>query len=194
MSTEGEDAMAGSITRAILALVLPALVFVGGASLMGRASGRDDALRASNPPNPKPLNMRLNGYTRDDVQTFWKALGPGGRIIEEKFLRWDLFFPVAYGGALAASTLWLLAMVGKRRLVLWALLPVTVTVLADWVENVMQLQQLGRYDSGVELQVEAIRLASAATIVKLLAGGVAFAVVLALTFKLIVIARATSAR
>jgi hypothetical protein len=183
-----------SITRAILALVLPALIFVGGASLMGRASGRDDALRASNPPNPKPLNIRLNGYTRDDVKAFWKALGPGGRIIEEKFLQWDLFFPVVYGGALAASTLWLLAMIGERRMGRWALLPVAVTVLADWVENTVQLQQLGRYGSGVELQVEAIRLASTATIVKLLAGGVAFAVVLAFTFKAIIVVRATSTR
>jgi hypothetical protein len=181
-----------SITKAILALVLPALIFVGGAALMGRASGRDDALKASNPPNPKPLNTRVNGYTSDDVKTFWKALGPGGRIVEEKFLRWDLFFPIAYGGALAAATLWLLAMLGERRLGR-ALLPVAVTVLADWVENITQLQQLGRYGSGVELQAGAIRLASTATIVKLLAGGVAFAVVLVFMFKVIVAARAASA-
>jgi hypothetical protein len=45
--------------------------------------------------------------------------------------------------------------------------PVAITVLADWTENLVQLAQLGRYCSAQPLQAGWIRVASAATSLKL---------------------------
>ena len=124
----------------------------------------------------KPLNQRIRGYDRPEVQRFWGALK--GKLAtdrdllpsEERSLRLDLFCPLLYGATFAVSLL----LVWKD----WAphfafsglLLPVAVYMLADWTENRTQLKQLRLYrkDGPEALQAGAIQFASRATTVKLL--------------------------
>jgi hypothetical protein len=162
------------IVKTLLAVILPLAVFGGVGSLMAQRSGRKKALQDSHPPNPKPLNTRLS-YAVDDVDDFWRALGADGLIAERRFLEFDLIFPALYGGALTASLLWL-ALEGRSWLAIVGLALVVVGVVADWAENLIQLEQLRLYSrlGRPGLQPQAVRSASAATAVKLIALGSGF--------------------
>jgi hypothetical protein len=141
----------------VLLLVIPVIVFLGGAWLMNQIAERGAI------PKP-PLNMRFH-YDKAEVETFWRAFADVRR--ELVFLRLDLVFPLLYGGTLAAS-LWIArARLGLGLSPLWLLAPVALTVLADWTENLVQLGQLPRFLDGSGVQEGWIRLASAATATKL---------------------------
>jgi hypothetical protein len=128
----------------------------------------------------KPLNQRIRGYGRLEVQRFWGALKEtpeDDRDLlpsEERSLRLDLFCPLLYGAAFAVSFL-LIAFP-------WLLLPVAVYMLADWTENRTQLKQLRLYrqDGPESLQAGAIQVASRATTVKLLFFGGSYVLLLLL--------------
>ncbi|MBC7773408.1 MAG: hypothetical protein H7210_13005, partial [Pyrinomonadaceae bacterium] len=117
-----------------------------------------------------PLNMRWFGYDAKSVSGYWGALESAERSAEQRFLKLDLLFPVFYGGALAFSLVTASAMLGKPAHAGWVIAPVVVTVVADWVENLVQLNQLRNYiERGEEGLVAGwIKLASTATIVKLI--------------------------
>jgi hypothetical protein len=135
---------------------------------MTRASGRHTVA------DEKPLNQRWRGYDVDAVASYWAKLHDAGRRAEQRFLELDLVFPTWYGGALAVSLATASSPLGVPIPVGLLLAPVAVTVLADWTENLVQLDQLRRYIESPDtkaaddaLQPDRIRVASVATIVKL---------------------------
>jgi hypothetical protein len=168
------------IVRAMLAFLFPVVVFLGGARLMLIVAGAARARAAAR--YGKPLNQRF-GYTRDAVVELWGRLSSDDLAVERRLLQVDLLFPFAYGGALAVSLLTLWATLGRRFNPAWILLPVVLGVVADWTENLVQLQQLQRFTRHGPASVEGSRVAvaSAATMVKLASLLVAAAVLVVLT-------------
>jgi hypothetical protein len=138
----------------------------------------------------KPLNQRL-GYDTKAVERYWGALDPPARRAEQRFLELDLVFPVFYGTALAVSLLTASAMLGGRVHATWLIAPVGVTVVADWAENLVQLDQLRNYIEAGEkgLAPGWINVASTATAVKLLFFSISSLALLALLVTLILRAR-----
>jgi hypothetical protein len=157
----------------LAALVFPAVVFLSGAQILLRASGRDQIAPAplsAGVADRKPLGQRL-GYTDRDAAAYWTALEAVGRAAESRLLELDLIFPFFYGGALACSLLLTRAAMQRSFHAAWIMVPVAVVMIADWTENLVQLNQLARLDAGHDLQNGWIRVASMATTVKLLVGG-----------------------
>lgn len=160
------------IFRAIFMVALPAAVFSGGVLIMKKVSGyqevEDQASSIPNPCDRKPLDQRF-GYDAGAVDRYWGALNKDARAAEQHFLEVDLVFPFLYGGALAASLLLAWSMLGRPFSPAWIMVPVALTMLADWTENLVQLAQLRRYSTGgaQALQAGWIRVASAATSLKL---------------------------
>ncbi|HMH48691.1 MAG TPA: hypothetical protein VK548_00550 [Candidatus Acidoferrum sp.] len=160
--------MARLYLTVLVLFLLPAVVFKGGARLMSMVSGPHTVA------GQKPLNQRWLGYNAEAVAGYWKALGEAGRLAAEpRFLELDLVFPTLYGTAFAVSLLTASAKLGCPLHVAWVIAPVVVTVIADWVENLVQLDQLRDYIKSDKKDVTAldpkwIRLASTATSVKLI--------------------------
>ena len=168
----------------LAALLLPVVVFLAGGKIVLRASGRDQVARApltATDADQKPLGQRL-GYSSRDASNYWNTLGAVGRAAETRFLELDLIFPFFYGGALACGLLLTRAILGRPFQAAWILVPVATVMIADWTENLSQLGQLARYDAGETLQGSWIRVASTATTVKLLTGGILFLGLAALVF------------
>ena len=152
------------LSAALVMLGLPMVVFVGGAWLMLALSQRHEL-------DLKPLNQRF-GYRLQDVEQAWEALGKEGRSAEKTFLELDLVFPFLYGAALATGLLLAWAALGRPFHPAWIVAPLAVTLLADWVENLVQHSQIDRFNPAetvrMGLQEAAIQVASTATLVKLL--------------------------
>ena len=120
------------------------------------------------PVNQQPLNQRLKGYSTDDVEKYWKQLDRDALDREKHFLFLDLVFPLLYGTAFLISMILAWKMHGKLPSV-WYILLVLITVIADWTENLIQIGQLERFVTNASLQAGWFRLASMATIIKLIA-------------------------
>ncbi|MEP7308757.1 MAG: hypothetical protein ABJA98_24890 [Acidobacteriota bacterium] len=161
--------MNATLVKAIAALFFPAVVFASVGGAMAIYSGRRQALESSLPADYKPPNSRF-GYSVDDIDRFWTALGPSGRAAERRFLLYDLTFPLFYGGSLMISLLWMLTILGRSWPAGLIVSPVVIAAVADWTENLVHLSQLKRYSDAQRagLHVGAIELGSAATIVKIL--------------------------
>lgn len=160
--------MSGVIGRALLAVALPIAAFLGGVGIMSQMSGREQALqrlRATPAGDEKPLNQRLR-YNAGAVCHHWGLFDDAGLASEQHFLELDLVFPFLYGGALAASLLLVWSTLGRPFSPAWIMVPVAVTVVADWTENLIQLAQLRRFVGHAALQGGWIAVASAATLVK----------------------------
>lgn len=159
---------------AIIAFGFPVAVLLGGGWALDRLSGRASVIRqltSAGRTIPQPLNMRWLGYGPESARTYWSALQEEGRRAERKFLRLDLLFPFFYGGSLATSLRWAwLTLEGPFPWV-WIAAPLALAMIVDWVENLIQLNQLGRYRDGPDgdgnLQRPWIRAASCATVIKL---------------------------
>ncbi|HYO12231.1 MAG TPA: hypothetical protein VE685_03435 [Thermoanaerobaculia bacterium] len=162
--------MSNLAVKAVLVLALPLVVLLGGGWIMEKWSQRDlvkKALEGSS--HSKPLNLRWLGYGIDDVENHWKPLLGDPKVVgaEQKFLQLDLAFPLLYGAALAIS-LWMAWAALGRPFHAWLIAPVAVGMLADWTENLVQLQQLDRFRNRAALEATWIHVASAATVLKLL--------------------------
>lgn len=132
--------------------------------------------------SPDSLDKR-KGYSLSDARGYWRALGEKGRAAEERFMWWDLSYPLAYGGALCAGVLVAWSRLGLHVVPPVALVaPIVIASVADWVEGLVHLRQLRRYKSGGEVAVEEgpIRLASIATLLKLAFLTLSFLILLAL--------------
>lgn len=166
--------MTVTIASAMIAVVFPFAVLLGGGWVLDHRSGRAavfERLACEGHKIPRPLNMRYLGYGPESARTYWSALKEEGRRAERTFLRLDVLFPFFYGGALATSLWWgLLTLKGPFPWV-WIATPLAIALIADWVENLIQLNQLGRYRDVPEgdgnLQRAWIRAASCATVIKL---------------------------
>ena len=165
--------MARAIMDAVMVLALPTAVLLGGGWAMVHAVGREEVTRQLDEKaaakDRKPLNQRLKGYESADVGRHWDALDPNALAIEERFLELDLVFPVLYGAALAAALLMAWTMLGRPFHPGWLILPVAITIVADWIENLVQLSQLHLYlvKGGPALQAVWVQVASTATVLKL---------------------------
>lgn len=157
------------VARTAVALALPALLFVGGASLMSRWTDRQivrERLTRDFPDNPRPLNMRF-GYDAATARAVWSSLDPAMRDSEQQFLKLDLVFPLVYGAGLAVGLLLMWAAAKRPVNAGWLIALVGITILSDWTENVTQLQQLRQFIADRQLDAGWIGVASAATMVKL---------------------------
>ena len=171
------------LIRLVVAITLPIALFLGGAMLMFDLSDRDlvvDQLNAAEVKDRAPLYQR--GYSTDEVARHWGALKPDGLKAERRFLVMDLVFPLVFGAAFLMC-LWMLSSLLRWQLQpLWFAAPIMIMVIADWVENLVQLVQLSRYAVGgaVALQSGWIEVASMATVIKqaFSAGSLLLAVVL----------------
>lgn len=171
------------LIRLVVAIVLPIAIFLGGATLMFDLSDRDlvvDQLNAAELSDRTPLYQR--GYSADEVARHWGALKSDGLKAEQLFLVMDLVFPLVFGAVFLACLLMLSSLLSWQLHPLWFAAPVVIMVVADWVENLIQLSQLSRYTKGgaVALQSGWVEVASTATVVKLVfsAGSLLLAVVL----------------
>lgn len=170
--------MSKSLVQAIAIAALPALVFFAAAAVMSKASHLEyvDQIVGTTaaPADRQPLHFRL-GYNTDEVNRYWAAIVPDDAALqaERRFLRLDLIFPLVYGAGLVAALLVAWRLLGRPFKGGCLVAPVAITLVADWTENLAQLAQLRRYVAGGEsaLQDGWIRVASTATIVKLLCFG-----------------------
>lgn len=163
--------------KALLLFVLPTCVLWAGGELLNsiRLADAQDAPAYTARAEKRgpcslgeelPVNMRLCGYTPADVAQQW---GKNSDKTERQFLLYDLAFPLFYGGALCLA-LWLAwSDLGRPFAPAWLLAPVLLGMLADWVENLIHLDQLGRYvqHGPTALSSGWIQLASWATSLKL---------------------------
>ena len=152
--------MDSPLLRTIVVFALPAVAFCVGAWLLNKLSGREQVPK-------KPINRRFH-YGKSEVVEYWQAFKDLGT--EKRFLELDLIFPLLYVGALAVS----MAMAWRMREddvfhPAWVVIPLVVTLIADWTENLVHLYQLRRFRAGgpAALEVGWIRIASAATALKL---------------------------
>ena len=174
------------LRRSLFAAVLPVVVFVAGAALMILASGHRAVERrlALLPVEEyrQPINLRLSGYDLATVQAQWTifikssaatnsdaAELPKLQRSERLILYFDLFFPLLYGGSFLVSFFLLWDGLGRPFAPAWWIALVVVVMLADWTENVIQLQQLARLITGgpEALQAGWLQAASLGTRVKL---------------------------
>lgn len=177
--------MARPYVTASALLLLPVVVFVGGAWVMSTVSGRHTV------DGQKPLNQRFLGYETREVDRYWGVLDTTARRAEQRFLELDLLFPTFYGTALGVSLLIASARLGRPVHAVWLIVSVVVTVVADWTENLVQLDQLRNYIGAGEKGLAAgwVRVASTATVVKLLFFSLSSLALLALLIPLILRAR-----
>jgi hypothetical protein len=171
--------MGQALLRILIALGVPIAVFVVAGLAMMRWTERDRFPQRRDPVSV-PLNFRLAGYDVEAARAYWTWLGPEGREAERRFLEADLVFPFFYGGALLFSLLYLWAGLGRPFDAAWLVAPVAITVLADWIENVVHLRQLGSFVRNEAVQPGWIQVATLATSTKLVFFWLATAIVVGL--------------
>jgi hypothetical protein len=128
-----------------------------------------------------PLGSRLGGYDSTTACAYWNWLGPEGRQAERRFLKADLAFPFVYGGTLLTSLLLVWGWLGRPFNRGWLALPVAITVLADWLENLVQCEQLNAFVHFEPVQSDWIQVASVATTTKLVFLGISSLLLIGLT-------------
>lgn len=150
--------------RALLIFLLPLVVSAVAVALMQAISQRRKLKDVT------PLNSRFRGYSPAMMHGVWEQLDAAGRRAEQRFLELDLVFPTLYGVALGASLLTAWRLDGVSSGAAWVVVaPVVVAVVADWLENLIHLDQLRSHVEAGEAGLSArwIRFASGATQVKL---------------------------
>jgi hypothetical protein len=154
------------VLKATLLVAVPVVVFLAGAEVMNRVSGREP-----DPELGKPLNMRFEGYDAAGATAYWKGLGTDGRKAELCFLELDLLFPFLYGAVFLGAMLLAWASLGRRFELAYLVAPMAVMLVADWVENLVQIHELRAYAAtGAAPDATLIAVASVATMVKLFVG------------------------
>ena len=166
--------MRASIRKAILIMTVPALFIIGIGQAMNYSANRNIAAAYVESELAKkdqePLYRRFGGYAADDVKRHWKLLGAEGRAAERHFLELDLIYPSFYGGLILGAMLVAWSYLGRPFSPTWLVVPVAVTVISDWIENVIQLRQLEGYLASEHYVLDNswIQMASLATTTKLL--------------------------
>ncbi|HDR46440.1 MAG TPA: hypothetical protein ENN94_01925 [Geoalkalibacter subterraneus] len=157
--------MTAPLIKLLTAIILPTAVFFIGGYLMLNLTGRD-AFPQTSAPESVPLHFRMGSYNVEQVQAYWNWLGPEGRGAELRFLHADLVFPVMYGGAILVALLIVSNELGRPLKPQWLVLPVGITVAADWGENLLHWQQLSRFLKDEPVQAAWLQLSSLATTTK----------------------------
>lgn len=157
----------------IKGIILPLAALGIGLFIMNKLSRHSDVQKQwqekAEPDDQKELNLRCGGYNRAAVHRHWAALDQQALALQRYFLQLDLVFPLLYGFALAIPLRGNWAILGEPFAPIWLLVPLFITILADWAENLVQLSQLQRYMERGEAGLDSgwIRVASLATTVKL---------------------------
>lgn len=191
--------MARRILKALAIAVFPLVVFMAVGKLLIQWSDRDHAKNALQAgatdgciTSTSALNVRPLGYSASEFRTYWRVLGtprsgppastsPGclvegaaitrtpAWVAEERFLQFDLGFPLVYGGALLAALLLAWNALGRPFRRTWVIAPVLTLMVADWIENSVHLWQISRWQAAGEsaLSSGAIAVSSAATVLKI---------------------------
>ncbi len=154
-------------------VLLPLLVLFSGRKLLHIVSGRKlVALQLSKlkyTRDRQPLDLRFRGYTADQANIHWGALGNDERLYERRFLAMDLIFAPIYSLAFLYALLLASEYLGEPLPSAWFMILVGTMVLADWLENAIHFQQLKRLNpQGGGLQNNWILIASLATQIKLI--------------------------
>jgi hypothetical protein len=109
-------------------------------------------------------------YDRAYAETYWRTLAAAPPVdgyapfeSERRLLKIDLAFPLIYGGALAAGLCFSLRGLGYPAAATAAMLAVLLTVIADWTENLSQLNALSRFTAAGHAPASVLALANAAT-------------------------------
>jgi hypothetical protein len=158
------------VLELIIILGLPIVFFLIGKSFVEKFSNQKHIQEVLGNKHLKPLYVRSGGYNTDEVKLYWKALYPSAIEDEKRFLYLDLLFPLFYGSPLITSILFAWIRLNRPLSLIWFILPVIITMLSDWNENFIQLQQIKRFHSLEELEnleIEWIWVASTATRFKL---------------------------
>ena len=161
------------VVKALVLLALPTVIIVGADLVIAKLSGRQQVKsRLRNLPaaaDRRMLGMRLCGYDADEVSRHWGALAPDTFQPVRTALELDLIFPFFYGGAIAAALLAAWVALERPFPPVWLILPVAITMVADWTENFIQLGQLSRFEASGEAGLHRgwIQIASLATTTKL---------------------------
>ena len=158
------------IVRAIVLLLLPAAVFLGGGYLIAKLSDRAEINRQLEKLESKDdrvfLGLRIGGYNAEAVARHWGALHDDALRLYRRSLEIDLLFPFFYGAAFAGALLCAWVGLGRPFQPVWIMAPVIINVVADWTENLIQLRQLRLFTSEGTLQPGWIQIASIATMLK----------------------------
>lgn len=157
--------MGTAFLKLLFVIVMPIAVFALADVLMMRSTGRDQ-FPQSNVAESVPLNARLHGYTPTEATTYWQWLGTEGQLAERRFLKADMIFPLAYGGAMLVSILFAWAALGRRFNPTLIVAPPVIAVIADWIENLVHLRQLQNFMQSEPVQSSWIQVSSIATSAK----------------------------
>lgn len=160
-----------------LAALIPIAIFLIGGLFLNRFTDRNvvtTKLQRLDQEHRLPLgekrvtmDQRLS-YDSGTVGRYLSDLGSGLLPVEQRFLKWDLLFPLLYGAGLLAGLVIAWNAMGRPFSAGWLALPVGLTIVADWTENVIQLHQIDRFTKLGEagLQPFWIQVASFATAAK----------------------------
>jgi len=135
------------MVRALLIFFLPLIVLIGGLVYMGTRS-QFEQLKAALGEDARP---RIGLYGADSIGKRWDTLqkaGPELLSSERHMLLIDLPFPCLYGGVLMIGLLVAWSLLGRPFAAVWLLAPVLVLMVADWMENLIQLGQLEAFANG----------------------------------------------
>ena len=157
--------MGTAFFKLLFVIFMPIAVFVLADVLMMRTTGRDQ-FPQSNIAESVPLNTRLHGYTATEATTYWQWLGTEGQLAERRFLKADMIFPLAYGGAMLVSILFTWSALGRRFNPTLIVAPAVIAVIADWTENLVHLRQLRNFMQSEPVQASWIQVSSIATSTK----------------------------
>jgi hypothetical protein len=176
----------------IIVTLIPIVSFIIGNLVICQLAGLKNmsrVLSSSSIEDKSLLNTRIYGYNKSHVLEYWNALACDEMALnsERKSLRVDLFFPLLYGLTTIYSSWYLWNTLDKPKPlpILLFLLPMMITMIADWVENITLLKQLKQFtQNGDEgLQNRSIHLASIATQVKLVSFVIAYLLLFWLAIK-----------
>jgi len=158
--------MRSPIIKLLFLLAIPVAVSVIAGYPVTHFTDRDK-FPATTEPASKPLNLRCRGYSANEAVDYWTWLRTNDALVaEQRFLKADLFFPFFYCGSILASLVlawnWLMRPFNRT----WLVIPVVLTAIADWIENLVHLRQLMHFVRREPLDASWIQVASIATITK----------------------------
>lgn len=162
-----------TIIKIIFIIVLPAFTLIVGDKIISKITDRHTTLKLyealEHEEDRTPLNLRLTGYDSHAVERHWAALNTEtSQTSERHFLQADLVLSVFYSAAFFVSLLLAWSLINKQFPLTWLILPLAITLLVDWIENIIHLWQLERFAHTGELQNQWIKIASIATSAKFL--------------------------
>jgi hypothetical protein len=144
----------------LVAALLPLLILGAGFAIMGSRPAHGVVQQIAPPINTRP-------YSAAEMASRWGTLAEQKALDSERYmLKVDLLFPLFYGAAFAAS-LWFIARGLRFQGIATLMVPVLLMVLADWVENTVQLMQLARFETSKDVSTPWLALASIATCLKM---------------------------